>query len=109
MYCTAFTFKTVQDEQDFQGRVCIYFKLRNTNHYLGMFHIIHFSHEMFCLQRYLQFIAFNSSSVLWINFRPAYPAEEPEEEEITEDDAELTLSKLEEDVAVGLFGWFWLY
>uniref|UniRef100_A0A674HR09 Intraflagellar transport protein 57 homolog n=1 Tax=Taeniopygia guttata TaxID=59729 RepID=A0A674HR09_TAEGU len=31
--------------------------------------------------------------------RPAYPTEEPEEEEITEDDAELTLSKLEEDVA----------
>ncbi|XP_063249893.1 intraflagellar transport protein 57 homolog [Prinia subflava] len=31
--------------------------------------------------------------------RPVYPTEEPEEEEITEDDAELTLSKLEEDVA----------
>lgn len=46
---------------------------------------------------------FKSSAVLWINFRPAYPTEEPEEEEITEDDAELTLSRLEEDVAVGLF------
>ncbi|XP_005490469.3 intraflagellar transport protein 57 homolog isoform X1 [Zonotrichia albicollis] len=31
--------------------------------------------------------------------RPAYPTEEPEEEEITEDDAELTLSRLEEDIA----------
>ncbi|XP_051634932.1 intraflagellar transport protein 57 homolog isoform X2 [Manacus candei] len=31
--------------------------------------------------------------------RPAYPTEELEEEEITEDDAELTLNKLEEDVA----------
>ncbi|XP_015486427.1 intraflagellar transport protein 57 homolog [Parus major] len=31
--------------------------------------------------------------------RPVYPTEEPEEEEITEDDAELTLNKLEEDVA----------
>ncbi|KFV51372.1 Intraflagellar transport protein 57, partial [Gavia stellata] len=30
--------------------------------------------------------------------RPAYPTEELEEEEITEDDAELTLNKLEEDV-----------
>lgn len=44
-----------------------------------------------------------------MNSRPAYPTEEPEEEEITEDDAELTLSKLEEDVAVGLFDLFWLY
>ncbi|KGL94441.1 Intraflagellar transport protein 57, partial [Charadrius vociferus] len=31
--------------------------------------------------------------------RPTYPTEELEEEEITEDDAELTLNKLEEDVA----------
>ncbi|KFP79246.1 Intraflagellar transport protein 57, partial [Acanthisitta chloris] len=31
--------------------------------------------------------------------RPIYPTEELEEEEITEDDAELTLNKLEEDVA----------
>ncbi|NXF34779.1 IFT57 protein, partial [Nyctibius bracteatus] len=31
--------------------------------------------------------------------RPAYPTEEREEEEITEDDAELTLNKLEEGVA----------
>lgn len=84
-------------------------KLWNTNCCLGIFHIIHSSHEMFCLQRYLQFIVFKSSAVLWINFRPAYPTEEPEEEEITEDDAELTLSKLEEEVAVGLFDWFWLY
>lgn len=31
-----------------------------------------------------------------------YPTDELEEEEITEDDTELTLNKLEEDVAVGL-------
>ncbi|XP_030309954.1 intraflagellar transport protein 57 homolog [Calypte anna] len=31
--------------------------------------------------------------------RPVYPAEDLEEEEITEDDAELTLNKVEEDVA----------
>ncbi|XP_025047024.1 intraflagellar transport protein 57 homolog isoform X1 [Alligator sinensis] len=33
--------------------------------------------------------------------RPAYPMEELEEEAIAEDDAELTLNKLEEDIAVG--------
>lgn len=49
---------------------------------------------------------FKSFAVLRTNFRPAYPTEELEEEEITEDDAELTLNKLEEDVVVGLPNWF---
>lgn len=38
-----------------------------------------------------------------------YPTDELEEEEITEDDMELTLNKLEEDVAVGLAICFILY
>lgn len=80
-------------------------------HCLVLFHIIHTSHEMFCLlrsnlQRYFQFTVFKSFAVLRTNFRPAYPTEELEEEEITEDDAELTLNKLEEDVVVGLPNWF---
>lgn len=54
------------------------------------------------LQRYFQFSVFKSSAVLWTNFRPAYPTEELEEEEITEDDAELMFNKLEESAVVGL-------
>jgi len=38
-----------------------------------------------------------------------YPTDELEEEEITEDDTELTLNKLEEDVAVCLTICFILY
>lgn len=37
-----------------------------------------------------------------MNFRPEYPTEELEEEEITEDDAELMFNKLEDSVVVGL-------
>ncbi|KAM4683025.1 intraflagellar transport protein 57 homolog isoform 1-T1 [Amazona ochrocephala] len=49
----------------------------------------------FSWQRSYQSIAKFLTSSRW---RPAYPTEELEEEEITEDDAELTLHKLEEDV-----------
>lgn len=45
----------------------------------------------------------------WTYFRPVYPTDELEEEEITEDDTELTLNKLEEDVAVCLTICFILY
>lgn len=80
-------------------------------HYLVVFHITYTYHEQFCLLRnnlqgYFQFTVFKSSTVVYTNFRPTYPTEELEEEEITEDDAELTLNKLEEDVAVGLPNWF---
>lgn len=50
-------------------------------------------------------MCFESCNVLWTCFRPAYPTEELEEEAITEDDAELTLNKLEEEIVVGAYVW----
>lgn len=60
--------------------------------------------NLLCLKGQLIFFL-----IFWTYFRPVYPTEELEEEEITEDDAELTLNKLEEDVVVGLPVWFSLY
>ena len=65
-----------------------------------------------CLEavyRSISNLLFKRLALLWTYFRPVYPTEELEEEEITEDDAELTLNKLEEDVMVGLPDWFSLY
>lgn len=47
-------------------------------------------------------VSASATTVLWSFPRPHYPTEEMEEESVMEGDAELTLSKVEEEMTVGI-------